>query len=327
MKALVLDKPGRPDTLRIADVPVPEPGHGEVRVKVKAIGLNPVDYQVAESGWPAWRYPFILGLDVAGVIDFTGDGITDWKTGDAVFYHGNLSKPGGYAEFAIAPAHILSFKPETISFADAAAIPCAGFTPYQILSRKIPVRSGDMILIHGGAGGVGGFGVQIAQTMDLKVISTSSEENFDYVKSLGAHHVVDYRNQDVDRRIMEITGGRGVDISINTIDSSSATEDLSRLSFGGHLACVAGLPDFSKIEPFRRAISIHESALGGAHLSGDRKAQEDLAAMGNEMIGMIKKGILSSMLTETIPLESIPDALTRLSQRHVRGKIVAQIEV
>jgi NADPH:quinone reductase-like Zn-dependent oxidoreductase len=327
MKALVLDKPGRPDTLRIADVPVPEPGQGEVRVKVVAIGLNPVDYKVAESGWPGWRYPFILGLDVAGIIDVIGEGITDWKTGDAVFYHGNLSKPGGYAEFAIVPAHILSFKPENISFADAAAIPCAGFTAYQILSRKIPVRSGEVILVHGGAGGVGGFGVQIAQIMDLNVISTCSEENFDFVKSLGAHHVVDYRNEDVNRRIMEITRGRGVDISINTIDSDSATEDLGRLSFGGHLACVAGLPDFSVIEPFTRAISIHESALGGAHLSGDRKAQEDLGAMGNELIGMIKKGILSSMLTETIPLESIPDGLTRLSQRHVRGKIVAQIEV
>jgi NADPH2:quinone reductase len=327
MKALVLDKPGRPDTLRIADVPVPEPSQGEVRVNVKAIGLNPVDYKVAESGLPGWGYPFILGLDVAGIIDVTGEGITDWKTGDAVFYHGDLSKPGGYAEFAIAPAHILSAKPENISFADAAAIPCAGFTAYQILSRKIPVRSGEVILVHGGAGGVGGFGVQIAQIMDLNVVSTCSKENFDYVRSLGAHHVIDYRNEDINRRIMETTSGRGVDISINTIDSSSATEDLSRLSFGGHLACVAGLPDFSKIEPFTRAISIHESALGGAHLSGDRKAQEDLAAMGNELIEMIKKGLLSSMLTETIPLESIPDALTRLSQRHVRGKIVAQIEV
>ena len=325
MKALVLDKPGKPDTLRITDMPVPEPGPGEVRVKIKAVGLNPVDYKVAESGVPGWEYPFILGLDVAGTIESLGEAVEGWKIGDDVFYHGNLSRPGGYAEYAIAPAHILGAKPGGVSFSEAAAIPCAGFTAYQILSRKIPVKPGMKVLVHAAAGGVGGFAVQIARNMELDIMATCSKRNFEVVRELGAHHTFDYNTENVTKRVHEITNGRGVDIVINTVDSETATQDMERLAFGGHLACVAGLPDFSKIEPFTRALSIHESALGGAHLSGDRKSQEDLGAMAKELMGWIQESKISPMLSETISMEDIPEALTRLSNRHVSGKIVAEI--
>jgi NADPH:quinone reductase-like Zn-dependent oxidoreductase len=108
MKALVLEKPGSPDSLRIAERPLQHPAPDEVRVKVMAVGLNPVDYKTAQWGWPTWQWPHILGLDVAGVIDRVGTIVTSWKQGDRVFYHGDLSKPGGYAEFAIAPAHIIT---------------------------------------------------------------------------------------------------------------------------------------------------------------------------------------------------------------------------
>ncbi len=325
MKALVLDKPGKPRSLRIANMPVPEPGPGEVRVKVEAVGLNPVDYKVAATGVPDWEYPFILGLDVAGTVDATGDAVQDCRIGDNVFYHGNLAKPGGYAEYAIAPAHILGKKPEDVSFADAAALPCAGMTAYQILSRKIPVKPDHKILIHAAAGGVGGFAVQIARNMGLEIMATCSKRNFDHVKALGAQHVIDYNTEDVTRRVLDITKGRGADIAINTVDPETATTDMERLAFAGHLACVVGLPDFSVIEPFTRGLSIHESVLGGAHLSGDRKSQEDLASMANELISMVREGKIVSLLREAISLEEIPQALARLEERHVTGKIVAQI--
>ena len=165
----------------------------------------------------------------------------------------------------------------------------------------------------------------MGRLLGLIVITTCSASNFSVVKKLGATHPVDYRSEDVTVRVMEITHGRGVDIAMNTIDSESATEDMNRLAFGGHLACVAGLPDFNLIEPFTRAISIHESALGGAHLSGDTTAQSDLAEMGKELMEWVKDGKISSMLSKLITLEEIPQALTDLSQRHVRGKIVAKL--
>lgn len=324
MKALVLEKPGSPDTLKIAEQPLPDPALGEVRVRVMAVGLNPVDYKTAEWGWPSWKWPHILGLDVAGKIDSVGTNITSWKPGDRVFYHGDLSKPGGYAEFAIAPEHIITRIPDNVTFEDAAAIPCAGYTAWQILSRKIPVRQGETLLVHGGAGGVGGFAIQLGRIKNLKITTTCSAANFTTVKDLGAAHPIDYRSEDVTARVMEITNGRGVDIVINTIDSASATEDIKRLTFGGHLACVAGLPDFDQIEPFTRAISIHESALGGAHFSGDKVAQADLAEIGKELIELVQDGKITSMLSRVISLEEIPKALNDLSRRHVKGKIVAR---
>lgn len=297
MKALILNQPGFPDSLVLTEheKPAIQPDH--VLVQVKAVGLNPVDYKTAGWGVDGWSYPHILGLDVAGVIAETGQDVEGVQVGDRVYYHGNLAKPGGYAEYTIAPAHILAPIPDDISFEDAAAIPCAGFTAWQILSRKIKPNAGDTILIHGGAGGVGGFAVQLARQLGLKILTTCSAGNFGAVKALGADHPIDYRTEDITSRVMELTDGRGVDIVINTVSRESATEDLKRLAFGGHLACVADMPDFSEINPFTQAISIHESALGGAHLSGDLPAQKDLAKMGREMMEMLKKKSISSMLS------------------------------
>ncbi len=326
MKALVLNQPGPPDTLALAEVSKPVVEAGHALIEVKAVGLNPVDYKTAANGNDAWSWPHILGLDVAGVIaEIDGENL-GFKVGDRVYYHGNLARPGGYATYALAPTHILAPVVEDISFEDAAAIPCAGFTAWQILSRKIKPAKGQTILIHGGAGGVGGFAIQLAGQLGLTIITTCSKANFEAVRALGADHCIDYSQEDVTARVLEITNGRGVDAAINTIGSQAATKDLERLAFGGHLACVDGLPDFTRITPFTRAISIHESALGGAHLSGDIPSQKDLAQMGREMMDFMAQKKISSMLTKVISLSDVPDALTRLSNRHVRGKIVASME-
>lgn len=325
MKALVLDQPGSAETLRVAEIPDPQPGSDEVRVRVRAVGLNPVDYKLAESGFPSWEYPFILGLDVAGVVDAVGDAVTDWKVGDAVYYHGNLAKPGGYAEYAIAPAIALAPLPDGVSFPEAAALPCAGFTAYQALYRKLHVQPHQTILIHAGAGGVGSFAVQLASLTGLQVISTCSPHNFDCVRQLGATHVLDYCSEDIPSRVREITNGRGVDAIVDAVSSESATIGLEMLAFNGGMACIAGLPDFTKFQPFTKAPSIHEVALGGAHLSRDRNAIEDLARMGRELGTLVSEQKVKPMLEEVISLEAIPDALVRIKGRHVRGKIVAQI--
>jgi NADPH:quinone reductase len=131
MKAMVLDRLGEPETLRVMDLPKPEPGPGEIRVRVQAVGLNPADYKLAADGHPDWNYPFVLGLDVAGIVDALGEGVTEWSIGDRVFYHGDLSKPGGYAEYAITTSHTSARIPEGVSFTEAAALPCAGMTAYQ----------------------------------------------------------------------------------------------------------------------------------------------------------------------------------------------------
>lgn len=325
MRALVLERPGKPDTLREADMPQPEPAKGEVRVKVHAVGLNPVDYKLAATGFPGWEYPFILGLDVAGVVDAVGQGVTEWEVGDPVYYHGDLTKQGGYSQYTTVTAHTLAWLPDGLDFAAAAALPCAGFTAYQAIHRKLRVQQGKTMLVHGGAGGVGGFAVQLAKAAGITVFATCSSHNVNFVKDLGASEVIDYKKDKVDERVRALTNGRGVDYIIDTVGPETATASLSMLAYGGEIVCVAGFPDLSAVPPFLKAFSVHEVALGGAYLSGDPVAQDDLARIGREFGALVSKGTIKPMLQEVIPLNEIPDALERLSMRHVRGKIVAKV--
>jgi NADPH:quinone reductase len=326
MKALVLDRPGTPDTLHLAEMPQPQPGEGEVRVKVHAVGLNPADYKFALRGFRTWKYPFILGLDVAGTIDALGPSVTGWNLGDAVYYHGNLSKPGGFAEWTIATAHAIAPLPEKLSFLEAAALPCAGFTAYQVLYHKLNIKPGQTLLVQGGGGGVGGFAIQLAALEGLQVITTCSGHNSEWVRQLGATEVLDYTNEDITNRIREITQGRGVDAILDTVSSKSATEGIGMLAFGGGIACVNGLPDFTKLESFGRALSVHDVALGGAYFAGDRVAEMQLAEIGKAFGNLVTTRKINPLLQEAIGLENIPEALVQLSQRHVRGKIVAEIQ-
>ncbi|TYS89146.1 zinc-binding dehydrogenase [Rossellomorea aquimaris] len=326
MEALLLKDKGSWKDMKVEEIETPSPQKGELLVEVHAVGLNPVDYKTATNGMPVWSYPHILGLDVAGVVVETGEGVTGWKKGDRVVYHGDFTKKGGYAEYAVINAHTVSRIPEQVTFEDTAALPTAGYTAYQALHRKLPLEKIDTILIHGGAGGVGGFGVQLAKLAGKTVISTASSHNHEYVKSLGADYVIDYREEDVNLRVMEITNGRGVDAVVDAVSRQSATDSLDALAYMGHMVYIAGAPDFTKIKPFTKVVSYHEIALAAAHQSNDMVAQKDFAVIGDQMLSLVEEGNLDTMLTEVVRLEEVPEALIRLSERHVKGKIVAKLK-
>jgi NADPH:quinone reductase len=326
MKALLLHDKGLWKEMKVEEIDIPKPSAGELLIEVHAVGLNPVDYKTATGGNPNWAYPHILGLDVAGVVAEVGECVTGWAKGDRVVYHGDLTKKGGYAEYAVTTAHTVSRIPDQVTFEDAAALPTAGYTAYQSLFRKLPMDHIDTLLIHGGAGGVGGFAVQLAKWAGKTVISTASRHNHEYVKSLGADYVIDYREEDVKAKVMEVTNGRGVDAIIDAVSRQSATDSLDMLAFLGHIVHIAGAPDYTQVKPFTKAISFHEIALGPAHQSGDRKAPEDLGVMGNEMLALLAERKISSMLKEVITLEQVPEALSRLAERHVKGKIVTKLK-
>lgn len=327
MKALVLNGPGKPDTLTISELPLPQPGAGEIRVRVQAASLNPIDYKVSLNGHPDWVYPFVLGVDVAGIVDEVGEGVTTWSVGDRVVYHGNFTKPGGFAEYSLTTAHTAAAIPEGISFVEAAAFPCAGLTAYQALHRKMHMQAGHSILVHAGAGGVGGYAIQLAKAFGASnIITTASLGSFDYVKSLGADVVIDYNSDNVHDRIMELTQGLGVDLILNSINRATAQADLSMLAFGGQLACIAGAPEsVADFQPSHKTFSVHKMMLGGAHVSGNFNAEKDLAQMADEFMKLMLDKKVDPMVNEVISLEKVPDALIRLSQRHVRGKIVVEL--
>jgi NADPH2:quinone reductase len=326
LKALVLDRPGQPETMYITELPLPEPGPGEIRVRIQAASLNPIDYKVAPNGHPSWKYPFVLGVDAAGVVDALGEGVTQWNIGDRVVYHSNFTKHGTYAQYNVTTAHTVAALPQELSFEKGAAFPCAGLTAYQCLHRKMNLKAGQTVLIHGGAGGVGGYAIQLARLVGAKIITTASSRNFDYVKQLGAHEVIDYNTENVAARVMEMTNGLGVDAILNTINRQSAQADLDMLAFGGQLACIAGSPEnVADTQPPSKSITVHKVMLGGAHLSEDHRAQADLGVMAGEFAQLLMAKKLNPMIAETIALEDVPQALTRLSERHVRGKIVVRI--
>jgi NADPH:quinone reductase-like Zn-dependent oxidoreductase len=326
MKALLLEDKNMWSEMKVKETAKPSPKRGEVLIKIKAAGLNPVDYKVATNGNPNWEYPHILGVDAAGIVEEIGEGVTNLKKGDRVFYHGDFTKKGGFAEYAVTTAHTTARIPDGLSFEDAAALPCAGMTAYQALVRKMNLQQGETILIHGGAGGVGGFAIQLAANIGATIITTCSPENEEYVKQLGAHHVIFYKTEDVHERVMALTDQNGVDAVLDTVSRQNATDSLKSIAFNGRIAFIAGNPDYSAVKPFSQALSFHEIALGAVHFSNHINQQKDLAIMNEELAQLVVDGKISSMISEKITLEEIPEGLKKLSARHVRGKIVATIE-
>lgn len=335
MKAIIQNSPVKALALELGDFPEPHiPCAGYIKIKVKAVGLNPVDYKLARNGNDAWSYPHVLGLDFAGEVVKIAEDVTSLAVGDPVFGHGSLAAYGCFAEYYITTAHTVSKMPAGLTFIDAAALPCAGFTAYQALFRKLKVESGKSktsgsgktILVNGAAGGVGQFAVQLASLPAyacLQVFATCSQADVDWVKALGADVALDYRLDDVYQVMREQNGGRGFDYIIDT--AGRATEMLPLLACNGALACVAALPDFTKFKAFPMASAVHAVALGGAHLSGDRRAQEDLAKIGDELAALVAQGSIKPMVELVVSMSEIPQALHQLSKGGVRGKIVATI--
>ncbi|REE89023.1 NADPH:quinone reductase-like Zn-dependent oxidoreductase [Paenibacillus taihuensis] len=326
MRAIILNGPGKPEQFVLSEVQIPEASAGEIRVRVQAAGLNPVDYKIAMNGHPNWQYPHVSGVDAAGIVDAVGEGVTQWVVGDRVVYHGDFTKPGGFAEYSVTLAHTAAAIPDGVTFVEAAAFPCAGLTAYQILVRKMHMQLGQSILVHAGAGGVGGYAIQLARLFGASmIIATASAGNADYVRSLGADHVLDYNREDVHARVMELTAGEGVDLILNSVNRATSQKDLSTISFGGQLACIAGAPEtVADFQPSTKTFTLHKLMLGGAYGSG-RKAEEELAAMAGEFLQLIQEKKIDPLVKKVIALEEIPQGLQLLSERHVQGKIVAKI--
>lgn len=311
MRALILEEPGKLESLTVvANREVPEPNEDEIRVKVYAAGLNPSDYQVAEYAGMESEKKRVLGLEIAGTVDAIGSGVRNFKVGDRVYYLRSINNlDGGFAEYSVTTAHTASKLPDEVSFDLAAVVPAAGFTAYQAIMQKLNPQFGGTLLIHGGAGGVGGYAIQLAKLRGLKVMTTCLGKDMDYVRRLGADEAIDYTQAKVYKDILAMTDGRGVDYVLNTIGPESATKDLDILAFGGEMIVTAGFPDFSRIRFYDKGMSIHEIALGASHTQGDFNAQSNLARIGDHFGQLIAENKIVSPKITTISIEQIPDYL------------------
>jgi len=304
------------------DVEKPKAEEGQLVVRVHAIGLNPFDYIVGSFGF--LQFPFTPGYDVAGVVEEVGSGVTNFKIGDRVSYHAKMSQRwGAFAEYSVNEAISTIHIPDSVSFVDAAAIPCAGWTAWIALHDKARIRKGETVVITAGAGGVGGFAIQLAKQAGCEVITTCSAKNFEFVKKLGADHCIDYNKDDIKAKVMEITKNRGVDFWVDMISAESADLGVHCLTFGGGLIAIQSYPTIPIGNLFTRQVSFNNVCVGGAHNYDDR-AKKHLAHIGTEMINLVQQKKLHVEISEVVSFDQIPEALERIKARHVVGKIVAK---
>ncbi|WP_254544545.1 NADPH:quinone reductase [Halomarina pelagica] len=198
MRAIRYHETGGPEVLQLDDLDAPDPGHGEVRIEARAIGVNPVDTYFRTGEYAPPELPMIPGSDVAGVVDAVGEGVDGFAEGDRVYATGlGSDRQGTYAERVVAPAGLVAELPEGVSFAEGAAMALVGVTAWQALVFHAGLEPAETCLVHGGSGGVGHVAVQLAAATGARVVTTASEAYHDHLRDLGAHAVLDYRRDDL----------------------------------------------------------------------------------------------------------------------------------
>jgi len=238
---MVLNQYGGPELLTLEDLPVPTPSSGEVLIQVHAVSVNPVDFK-RRRGWANQPLPVILGWDVSGEITALGEGVTDFKLGDAVFGMIRFPLEGrAYAEYVTAPVTDIALKPSGLSHLEAAAMTLAPLTAHQAFDT-LKLEVGQTVLIHAAAGGVGHFAVQLAKARGAKVIGTASSRNRDFVLGLSTDHFVDYHAQPFEEQVLEWTGGAGVDTVLDGVGGDNQSRSYSVLKPGGALVSIVGPP-------------------------------------------------------------------------------------
>lgn len=237
MKAATISEFGPPSVIRLSDLPVPQPQTGQVRVRVSAAGVGPWDALIREggSGLPQ-TLPLTLGSDIAGIVDAIGPGVPGFKVGDSVFGQTNGNFTGGYAEYAIASAASMARKPESLGFIEAASAPVVAVTAWQMLFEYAHAVAGQKVLIHGAAGNVGAYAVQMARNAGLEVIATGASGDLDYIRKLGADITIDYRTGSFE------STARGIDIVIDTVGGDTRVRSLEVLKPDGILVSVVSTP-------------------------------------------------------------------------------------
>lgn len=308
MRAVTQDTVGGPEVLKISEQPVPQPSSGEVLVRIKAAGINPVDAAVRGGFYPLLgKPPFVLGWDLAGIVEAVGPDTTDFAPGDAVF--GLLRFPAQaatYAELAAAPVSELAHKPESLDHVHAGALPLAGLTAWLGLVEIGNIKAGDRVLIHGAAGGVGHLAVQIAKARGAHVIATASSGKVDFVRALGADEVIDYTKADF------VAKAGQVDLVLETLGGEHAEQSLRVLRPGGVLVAL--------LEPSEKARS--DAAARGVRLERisvrpNRDGLEQLARLA-------ETGELKVHVEKIFPLEQAGAAHAFLATKP-KGKVVLTV--
>ena len=305
MKACRIHRYGGPEVIDVEDAPLPEPGPGQVRVRVRASGVGPWDAWIrsGKSAMPQ-PLPLTLGVDVAGEVEVLGEGVANFQIGERVFGATNARFTGANAEYAIALASKLAPKPERVSFVEAAAVPVVAVTAWQALFEEAKLAPGASVLIHGAAGSVGAFAVQLARRAQFRVLATARAADIAFVRSLGASDAIAYETDRFEDR------ARGVDAVIDLVGGDTQRRSFEVLKPGGVLVSAVSEPD--------REAAARSRVRAGFFLvdvTTDRLMR---------IADLLADGALSVVVGATLPLASVREAHEMLDggRRKPRGKIV-----
>ncbi|SAL64976.1 alcohol dehydrogenase [Caballeronia udeis] len=240
MKAFVVDRYGRKNGIRAADMPPPEPREDDVLIQIHAASVNPLDSKIRDGEFKLvlpYRLPLILGNDLAGVVVRVGSRVRQFKPGDEVYARPHKDRIGTFAEFIAVKEDGVALKPTTLTMEEAASIPLVGLTAWQAMIEKGQLRKGQKVLIHAGSGGVGTFAIQLAKHAGATVATTTSARNIELVKSLGADVVIDYKKDDFSLILKDY------DVVLDTQGGNTLEKSLRVLKPRGKLIGIAGPPD------------------------------------------------------------------------------------
>lgn len=304
MKAVRIHEYGNATVLKYEDAPVPDIGPDGVLIRVRAAGVNPVDWKIRKGLMKAVRplqFPAVVGADVAGTVERVGALVTRLKPGDAVV----ARVEGAYAEFAAAKTDAVGPAPKSISLEHAAGLPIAAGTAWTVLFDAARLSSGQRVLIHGGAGGVGTFAVQLAKLAGLYVIATSSATNVRLVKSLGADEAIDYRSGDFAAKMKD------VDFVLDSVGGDTLKSSYGVVRKGGLLLSIVSPPDEELAKQYGITARFERGNINGTRLQ--------------ELAGLIDVGKLQVIVEKEFPLSDAAYAHELSEAGHVRGKIILNV--
>ena len=319
-----------PHALLDVEFDLPEPGPHDLRVRVEAVSVNPVDTKVRAPKAQVESTPRVLGYDAAGIVDAVGEAVTDFTAGDAVYYAGDITRSGSNAQFQLVDARIVARKPASLDFPGAAALPLTALTAWELLFERMPYAidgggAGKTLLVIGGAGGVGSIAIQLARLAGFTVIATASrDETAAWCRTLGADHVIDHRQPLAPQ--LQALGLDAVDAALNLADTDRYWEVLGELlAPQGHVGLIVEPAGALKIgDPYKaKCIGIHWEFM----FARARFKTEDMAEQGRilaRVTELVDAGRLRGTLTDTlspISAETLRKAHRRLESGRTIGKL------
>jgi NADPH2:quinone reductase len=332
MKAILMTAPGNPEVLQLQEVTDPKiQKDTQILVRLRAAGINPIDTKLRKRGtfYPE-KMPAILGCDGAGVIEAVGAKVQRFQVGDEVYFcQGGLgAEIGNYAELVVVDERYVAWKPTSLSFAEAAAVPLVVITAWEALYDRGRLEAGQRVLIHAGAGGVGHVAIQLAKLQGAKVCTTvSTPEKANFVRQLGADHVIFYQQTDFVPAALDWTGGKGVDLAFDTVGGETLSQTFAAVRMYGDVVTILEPDAATNWKPARmRNLRFSLELMLTPLLQDIEDAQRSQAKILEQCAQLIDQGQLKIQLTHTFPLKEAAAAHQLLETGSMSGKIVLVME-